>query len=67
MAAQIDEEVRRVVDEAYRRCEDILKEKREILDAVAGYLLENETMEREAFLEVYAGKTAERPGGERPE
>ncbi len=67
VAAQIDEEVRRVVDEAYRRCEDILKEKREILDAVAGYLLENETMEREAFLEVYAGKTAERPGGERPE
>ena len=53
VAAQIDEEVRRVVDEAGRRCEDILTEKRAILDAVAAYLLEHETMEREAFLEVF--------------
>ena len=53
VAAQIDEEVRRVVDEAYRRCEDILVEKRAVLDAVAAYLLEHETMEREAFLEVF--------------
>ena len=56
MAAQIDEEVRRAVDEAGRRCEDILTEKRAILDAVAAYLLEHETMERDAFLEVYGGK-----------
>ena len=56
VAAQIDEEIRRVVDEAYRRCEDILLEKKEILDTVANYLLENEPMEREAFLEVYSGK-----------
>ncbi len=62
VAAQIDEEVRRVVDEAGRRCEDILTEKRAVLDAVAAYLLENETMEREAFLEVYGGKLpAEEP------
>ena len=62
VAAQIDEEVRRVVDEAGRRCEDILTEKRAVLDAVAAYLLENETMEREAFLEVYGGKPpAEEP------
>ncbi len=62
VAAQIDEEVRRVVDEAGRRCEDILTEKRAILDAVAAYLLEHETMERDAFLEVYGGKApAEEP------
>ena len=65
VAAQIDEEVCRVVDEAYHRCEDILTEKREILNAVAAYLLENETMEREAFLEVYSGKRPEPP--EEPE
>ena len=64
VAAQIDEEVRRVVDEAGRRCEDILTEKRAVLDAVAAYLLENETMEREAFLEVYGGKP---PAGETAE
>ena len=57
IAAQIDEEIRRVVDGAFRRCEEILTEKRKVLDAVAAYLLENETMEREAFLEVYSGKT----------
>ncbi len=67
VAAQIDEEVRRVVDEAGRRCEDILTEKRAILDAVAAYLLEHETMEREAFLEVYGGKTPEDPEAEEPE
>ena len=67
VAAQIDEEVRRVVDEAGRRCEDILTEKRAILDAVAAYLLEHETMEREAFLEVYSGKAAEPPTGEESE
>ncbi len=67
VAAQIDEEVRRVVDGAYRRCEDILTEKRDILDAVAAYLLENETMEREAFLEVYGGKAPETPAADEPE
>ena len=61
VAAQIDEEVRRVVDEAYRRCEDILTEKRAALDAVAAYLLEHETMEREAFLAVFSGRTPEPP------
>jgi len=56
VAAQIDEEVRRMVEEASRRCEEILTEKRSILDAVAHYLLENETMERETFLKVYSGE-----------
>ncbi|WP_295766410.1 ATP-dependent metallopeptidase FtsH/Yme1/Tma family protein, partial [uncultured Oscillibacter sp.] len=66
VAAQIDEEVRRLVDEAYRRCEEILTEKRGILDAVAAYLLENETMERDAFLAVYSGGGAPE-AGEAPE
>ena len=53
VAAQIDEEVKNIVNAAYRRCEEILKSRREQLDAVAKYLLENETMEREAFLSVF--------------
>ncbi len=55
VAAQIDEEVRRVVDEAYRRCESLLAEHRKQLDGVAQYLLEHETMERDAFLSVVDG------------
>ncbi len=53
VAAQIDEEVRRVVSEAYRRCEEILTSQRKELDTVAGYLLENETMEQTEFLRVF--------------
>ena len=60
VAAQIDEEVRRVIGEAYRRCEDILTARREQLDAVANYLLEHETMEREDFLSVFGEKPGEK-------
>ena len=53
VAAQIDEEVKAIVNTAYSRCEEILKEQRKQLDAVAHYLLEHETMERDAFLAVF--------------
>ena len=52
-AAQIDSEVHAVISAAYNRCETILQEQRDKLEAVAKYLLENETMEREAFLAVF--------------
>ena len=58
VAAQIDEEIKAVVGEAYRRCEEILRAKRDRLEAVASYLLEHETMEREAFLSVMEGAPA---------
>ena len=54
VAAQIDEEVKAVVGAAYDRCEAILQSQRDKLDAVAAYLLEHETMDREAFLAVFA-------------
>jgi len=53
VAAQIDEEVKAVVAEAYARCEEILKANRPALETVAKYLLENETMGREEFLAVF--------------
>jgi cell division protease FtsH len=58
VAAQIDEEVKAVVGRAFQRCEDILKAHRQQLDAVAEYLLEHETMERDAFLAVFNGDPA---------
>ena len=42
-----------MISAAYNRCETILQEQRDKLEAVAKYLLENETMEREAFLAVF--------------
>ena len=52
VAAQIDEEVRRVVDEAYRRCQEVLSAHREQMEAVAAYLLEHEVMDGETFEEM---------------
>ena len=60
VAAQIDEEVQRVVGSAYRRCEDILQARRDQLDAVANYLLEHETMDRETFLSVVDGASGQK-------
>ena len=52
MAQRIDEEVKAIIDRAYGRCETLLKDHRAQLDAVAAYLLEHETMEREEFLRI---------------
>ncbi|MPM74550.1 ATP-dependent zinc metalloprotease FtsH [bioreactor metagenome] len=52
IAAQIDEEVRRIVTAAYGRCEMILRERRSQLDSVANFLLAHETMTRQEFLTV---------------
>ncbi len=48
-AAIIDEEVKRIFDEAAAECERILTEHKDILTGVAEYLLEHETMEGEDF------------------
>jgi cell division protease FtsH len=48
-AAIIDEEVKRIFDEASEICEQLLIDHRETLIAVAEYLLEHETMEGDEF------------------
>ncbi|MBR5342383.1 MAG: ATP-dependent zinc metalloprotease FtsH [Oscillospiraceae bacterium] len=48
-AAAIDEEVKKIFDQATAECERILTEHREQLIAVAEYLLAHETMEGEEF------------------
>ena len=53
VAAEIDEEIKRVVGEAGARCRSLLESHRAQLDAVAQYLLQHETMEREEFVAVF--------------
>ncbi len=53
VAAQIDAEVKRVIDAAYRRCENILTRDRDKLVEVAEFLLRNETMSGEEFEAVF--------------
>ncbi len=49
IAGQIDKEVRALIDRARAKCLDILQVRRDVLDQVAQYLLENETMDAETF------------------
>ena len=53
-AAEMDEEIRRIIDEAYKRCETLLKEYREQLIATAEYLLAHETMSGEDLKKIFA-------------
>jgi cell division protease FtsH len=46
-AATIDEEVRLLVDEAYKRAKDVLVGNRHVLDRLAGMLIEKETVDSE--------------------
>ena len=57
-AAEIDEEVKAIIDRAYARCEEILTARREALTVVAEYLLAHETMTGEEF-ERMVGEAAE--------
>ena len=49
VAAQIDEEVKAIIDAGYRRCQEVLEAHREQMERVAAYLLEHETMSGEDF------------------
>jgi cell division protease FtsH len=46
-AQMVDDEVKRLVDEAYARATGIIMENRELLDRIAAALLERETIDRE--------------------
>ena len=58
VAAQIDEEVKSIVDAAYERCEDILSRDQKHLIAVAEFLLAHETMSAEEFEAVFTDEAA---------
>ena len=52
VAALIDEEMKKVIDEGYRRCEEILSSNMELLDEVAKVLLEKEKIEGDEFEDI---------------
>ena len=55
-AGTIDEEVKILIDKAYKHCMDILKENEGKLMAVVDYLMEHETMSGEQFAACMEGK-----------
>ena len=55
IAGDIDDEVKAIIDRAYRRCQEILTDHRDQLEKIAKYLMEFETMDRATFEQVMAG------------
>ena len=49
IATLIDDEVSRLMNEAFKRAGKIIKDKRKTLDAIAKHLIEKETIERDDF------------------
>jgi len=49
VATTIDEEIKRIIDEAYQRCSELLKEHYNTLEMTANYLLANEVMDGDQF------------------
>lgn len=66
IAEKIDQEVRKLVNEAYARAKEILTTYREQLDAVATRLLEDETMSREEFESIFPPPFAKKSGTPQP-
>jgi len=58
-ALQIDKEVTKLIEDARKTAERILKQKRKTLDTIASILIKKETIEREEF-EKIVGKIAKR-------
>ena len=60
MAAKVDAEVGDIIRAAHSRARAILAENRELMDQLAGYLLERETITGEEFMEILKKADGER-------
>lgn len=56
VAAEIDDEMKAIINHAYAQCEEILRSNMDRLDRVAEYLLKHETMDGEVFEELFSGE-----------
>jgi cell division protease FtsH len=56
IAREIDDEVRRIVEEAHKTSKEILSEHREELDRISEILLNRETIDAEQFIALLEGK-----------
>ena len=59
IAREIDDEIRRIVEEAHQTARQVLSDRRDALDRLSKLLLEHETIEREEFEALLAGKAAD--------
>lgn len=52
-SSQIDEEVMKMLKEAYEEAKNLLKENRDIMDQIAEFLIERETITGKEFMKIY--------------
>jgi AFG3 family protein len=61
-ARNIDSEVRRIVDEAYKQCKDLLTEKKAQVQAIAEELLSKEMLVRDDLVRILGPRPFEEKG-----
>ncbi len=57
VAKQIDDEIKKIIDEGYARAEEILSANRDKMEEIAQVLLERETLEADEFSALMRGET----------
>ena len=69
VAYSIDKEARRIIDEAYKEAERLLRENKNVLDLIARTLMEKETIEAEEFAALFEKVGLRKPiqGGDTPD
>ncbi len=67
IAREIDDEIRRIVEEAHQTAKDVLTEHREAMDRISKILLERETINSEQFEQLLDGRSEEDVFGEEEE
>src|SRR6478735_4687750 len=67
IAREIDDEIRRIVEEAHQTAKDILVERRGALDTISKILLERETIDAEQFAKLLDGAPADEVFGDEEE
>lgn len=61
IAAEIDEQIKKIITDAYNRCEKILRDNLGQLETVAKYLIKNEKADGEVFKLLMSGEFKEEP------
>ncbi len=67
IAREIDDEIRRIVEEAHQTAKDILVDKRDQLERISKILLERETIDAEQFVKLLEGAAEEEVFGDEDE
>jgi cell division protease FtsH len=67
IAREIDDEIRRIVEEAHQTAKDILVEHREQLDRISNLLIERETIDAKQFEQLLQGASEEEVFGDEEE